>query len=67
MVALRHVGTTAWLSEVLRMSVKTFVSSSAQSFRTQPGMLSGPNAFLALLLVSNVLTLTPTTQRGLLC
>ncbi len=37
-VALKHVGTTAWLSEMLKMSVKTSVSSTAQSLSTRPGM-----------------------------
>ncbi len=36
-VALKHVGTTAWLSEMLKMSVKTSVSSTAQSLSTRPG------------------------------
>ncbi len=44
-VDLRHVGTTAWLSEVLKISVRTSVSCAAQSFSTRPGMLSGPAAF----------------------
>ncbi len=35
-VALKHVGTTAWLSEMLKMSVKTSVSSTAQSLSTPP-------------------------------
>ena len=56
-VALRHVGTTACLSEVLKMSVKTSVSSSAQSLRTRPGMLSGPWAFLGFVLLRDFLTL----------
>ncbi len=30
-VALKHVGTTAWLSEMLKMSVKTSVSVSDDS------------------------------------
>ncbi len=47
---LRHVGTTAWLSEVLKMSVRTSVSCAAQSLSTRPGMISGPAAFHALIL-----------------
>ncbi len=34
-VDLRHVGTTAWLSEVLKISVRTSVSCAAQSFSTR--------------------------------
>lgn len=34
-VSLKHVGTTAWLREALKMSVKMSLSSSVQSFRTQ--------------------------------
>lgn len=30
-VALRHVGKTTWLSEVLKMSLKTYVNSTADS------------------------------------
>ncbi len=37
-VDFRHVGTTAWLSEVLKISVRTSVSCAAQSFSTRPGM-----------------------------
>ncbi len=33
-VDLRHVGMTAWLSKVLKISVRTSVSCSAQSFST---------------------------------
>ncbi len=40
-VDFRHVGMTAWLSEVLKISVRTSVSCAAQSFSTRPGMLSG--------------------------
>lgn len=40
------------------MSVKTSASSSAQSLRTQPGMSSGPEAFLALVLLSDLFTLS---------
>ncbi len=43
-------GTTAWLSEVLKISVRTSVSCAAQSFSTQPGMLSGPAALRGLIL-----------------
>ncbi len=49
-VDLRHVGTTAWLSEVLKISVGTSVSCAAQSFSTRPGMLSGPAALHGLIL-----------------
>ncbi len=49
-VDLRHVGTTAWLSEVLKISFRTSVSCAAQSFSTRPGMLSGPAAFRGLIL-----------------
>lgn len=42
--ALKHMGTTAWLSEMLKTSVRTSLSFSAQSFCTQPDMLSGPSA-----------------------
>ncbi len=49
-VDFRHVGTTAWLSEVLKISVRTSVSCAAQSLSTRPGMLSGPAAFRGLIL-----------------
>ncbi len=49
-VDLRHVGMTAWLSEVLKISVRTSVSCSAQSVSTRPGMLSGPAALCGLIL-----------------
>ncbi len=49
-VDLRHVGMTAWLSEVLKISVRTSVSCAAQSFSTRPGMLSGPAALRGLIL-----------------
>ncbi len=49
-VDLRHVGMTAWLSDVLKISVRTSVSCSAQSFSTRPGMLSGPAALRGLIL-----------------
>ncbi len=49
-VDLRHVGMPAWLSEVLKISLRTSVSCSAQSFSTWPGMLSGPAALHGLIL-----------------
>ncbi len=54
-VALKHVGTTAWLSEMLKMSVKTSVSYTAQSLSTRPGMLSGPGALRALIQLRDLL------------
>ncbi len=44
------MGTPAWLSEVLKISVRTSVSCAAQSFSTRPGMLSGPAALRGLIL-----------------
>ncbi len=49
-VDLRHVETTAWLSEVLKISVRTSISCAAQAFSTRPGMLSGPAALRGLIL-----------------
>ncbi len=49
-VDLRHVGMTAWLSEVLKISVRTSVRCSAQSLGTWPGMLSGLAALRGLIL-----------------
>ncbi len=56
---LRHVGMTTWLSEVLKISVRTSVSCSAQSFNTRPGILSGPAALCGLILDRVFLTSGP--------
>lgn len=45
-VDLSHSGTTVWSRDMLKMSVRTSLSLSAQSRRTSPGMLSGPVAFM---------------------
>ncbi len=63
-VDLRHVGTTAWLSEVLKISVRTSVSCAAQSFSTRPGMLSGPAALRGLILDRVFLTSTGDKAPG---
>ncbi|KAK2825140.1 hypothetical protein Q7C36_019067 [Tachysurus vachellii] len=44
--------------EMLKMSVKTSVSSTAQSLSTCPGMLSGPGALHTLILLKDLLTLS---------
>ncbi len=62
-VDLRHVGTTAWLSKVLKISVRTSVSCAAQSFSTRPGMLSGLGMgivkVLTVLLLLSILLIDP--------
>ena len=42
---LRHDGTTPWISEVMKMSMRAPVSWSAHSLSTHPCMLLGPTAF----------------------
>lgn len=54
-VALKPVGMTAWLSEVLKMSVKTSESSAAKSLSTRPGILSGPGALRTFILLRYLL------------
>ncbi len=56
------MGTTAWLSEVLKISVRTSVSCSAQSLSTRPGMLLGPAALRGLTLDRVFLTSTGDRQ-----
>ena len=56
LAVLRHDGTTAWISEVLKISVRTPVSWSAHSLSTCPGMLSGPTAFRGFTLLRILLT-----------
>ncbi len=55
---------TAWLSEVLKISVRTSVSCSAQSFSTRPGILSGPTALHGLILDRVFLTLAEDRQSA---
>lgn len=57
MVALlRQAGTTACLSDVLKISAQTSFNRSAQSFKTRPGMLSGPAALHGLTLAQAFIT-----------
>ena len=60
---LRHVGTTAWLRDVLKMSVKTSVSSPAQSLSARLGMLSDPGALRTLILLKDLLMLSGDSVR----
>ncbi len=62
--ALKSDGTTACSREVWKMSVKTSFSSSAQSFSTRPGMLSGPAALRGLMVASVLFTLEEDRYRG---
>ena len=61
--ALKHDGTTACLREGLKTSVKTSLSSSAQSFSTQPSMLSRPVALQMLITESVLFTLAADRHR----
>lgn len=65
--ALKPDGTMACLRELLKMSVKTSFSSSAQSFSTLPGMLSGPAAFRVLMVEGVFFTLPADRHRGWSC
>lgn len=51
--ALKHMGTTAWLKEVLKISL----SSLTQSFRIRPAVLSGPVVLRGLILDCVLFTL----------
>lgn len=62
--ALKPGETMACLRELLKMSVKTSFSSSAQSFSTLPGMLSGPASFRVLMVESAFFTLAADRHRG---
>ena len=53
---LRHDGTAARISEVLKMSVRTPVSWSAHSLSTHLGMFLGPAAFRVFTLLRVLLT-----------
>ncbi len=55
---------SAWLCEVLKISVRTSVSCSAQSFSTWPGLLLGPAALRGLILDRVFLTLAGDRQSA---
>ena len=61
---LRHVGTVACGSEMLKMSAMTDESWGAQSLRTLPGTPSGPAALQGLILCSVLLTSADVILRG---
>ncbi len=55
---------TAWLSDVLKISLRTSVSCSGQSFSMRPGMLSGLAALRGLILDRVFLTLPGDRQSA---
>lgn len=61
---LRHVGTVAWDSEVLKMSVITVESWCTQSLRALPGTPLGPAALQAFIFCSVFLTSASVMLRG---
>src|SRR4029434_3030034 len=64
MEVLKCDGTAACLREVLKISVKISLSSSAQSLSTRPGMFSGPVAFRGLIVESALFTLAADRHRA---
>lgn len=61
---LKHDGTTAWISEVLKMSMRTPDSWSAHSLSNRPGMSSGPAAFRTFTLLKVLRTVAAHRAEG---